>query len=586
MNILKEIKKQNNISIHFLAGTILFITTFYLFLPALNSGFIILDDSFYVTKNHMVNTGLTIESIKWAFTNLDGGFWFPLTWLTHMLDCEIYGLNPWGHHLTNLIFHLLNTLLLYHLLQRTTKAQWRSFFVAAVFAIHPLHIEPVVWISSRKDVLSTFFFFLTIIVYVQYVQKKSKLKYILLILVFVCGLMSKSMVITLPFILLLLDYWPFRRMGHNNFHSTPTEKNSKNPDREIKYTYLILEKIPLFILSISAAALTFFAEKKIHAVASIDSFPVKVRISNAVVSYLKYIEKFFSPSGLSVFYPHPGMPSYSTLCISIFILSGLSLWFFKKRNSQPYLIVGWLWYISTLGPVIGLVQIGSHSMADRYTYIPLIGLTVIFTWGTYDLFTFFNLRSRIYMFFTVILLIILFIVSTHQLKYWRNNISLFRHATLVTKNNFVAHNDLGVALAKSGREAEAIAHLNYAMRQPVLRSEANFNLGNAYSALNQTNLAIFHYKKSIEENPTFSDAYLNLGNLYSRIGDFRSAIKYYKKGIKSDPSDSQLYNSLAVIMAKQNKYNEAVNYLREAIRLDSYEHKCTKKPYKNKPKYS
>jgi len=368
----------------------LVVATLLVFWPVLNSEFINLDDGVYVTNNPNVQRGLTLENVKWAFTDTSAGFWHPLTWLSHMLDCQLFGLNPGAHHLTNLLFHLANTLLLFWVLKRMTGRPGASTFIAALFALHPLHVESVAWVSERKDVLSTFFWILTMGLYLRYVEQPGIHRYLLVLLSFTLGLMSKAMLVTLPFVLLLLDYWPLGRLLFKQ-----DSKSSLLPDpgmahyQRLSPLRLVREKIPLLILSGTWCVLTFFAEKSLGAIGGLGTIPLGTRLANAISSYGLYLERTIWPRNLAVFYPYPDTIPLGQVIMGGFLLVGLSCIVIRYALSRPYLSVGWLWYLGTLVPVIGLVPVGSHVMADRYTYVPLIGLFIMIAMGLPDLWVWF-----------------------------------------------------------------------------------------------------------------------------------------------------------------------------------------------------
>ena len=427
-----------------------------------NHEFVNYDDKDYITENQHVQAGLTLKSIAWAFTSTYASNWHPLTWLSHMLDCEIYGLNPRGHHFTNVFFHILNSILLFLIFKRMTGAFWKSAFVAALFAIHPLHVESVAWAAERKDVLSTFFCMLTMGAYILYVENQGIKKYLLTVLLFTLGLMAKPMLITLPFVLLLLDYWPLGRF------------NKRSPALQ-----LIWEKIPLFVLTAVSSIVTFLVQQK--AMSSLEVFPITARIFNALVSYLSYIVKMIWPFHLAIFYPYPGMPPVWQIAGACLLLVFISCIAIRTVRRYPYFAVGWLWYLGTLVPVIGLVQVGLQSMADRYTYIPLTGIFIIIAWGIPDLIAKWRYKKIGLFITTTTLISILMICTWSQVGCWRNSITLFSHAINVTENNSVAHNNLGSAFADQGKASETIKHYAEALRIDPMYADAHYNLGNAFT---------------------------------------------------------------------------------------------------------
>ena len=367
----------------------LIITTFAVYWQVHNHDFINLDDDLYITENDQVQKGLSRESVVWAFTTTHAANWHPLTWLSHMVDFQLYGLNPKGHHLTNVFFHLLNTLLLFFVLQRMTGALWRSGFVAALFALHPLHVESVAWVAERKDVLSTLFWLLTIWAYTWYVERPRRTRYLLTLLTFTLGLMAKPMLVTLPFVLLLLDYWPLGRFQVGQLDtalSAPGQASLSTRSVWSQTLRLIWEKAPFFALAAASSIVTFLVQKGGGAVRPWERFPITIRIANGLVSYVKYMGKMIWPSDLAVFYPHPGasLPIWQAVAAGLLLLS-ISIAAIRLAKNHPYLAVGWLWYLGTLVPIIGFVQVGGQALADRYTYVSLIGLFIIIAWGVSDI---------------------------------------------------------------------------------------------------------------------------------------------------------------------------------------------------------
>ncbi|MDI6828453.1 MAG: glycosyltransferase family 39 protein, partial [Armatimonadota bacterium] len=431
----------------------------------LGNGFINFDDGEYVTENAHVRAGLTWEGLKWAFTTGHAANWHPLTWVSHMLDVEVYGLKPWGHHFTSLLLHIASALLLYGILRRLTGFQWRSALVAGLFALHPLHVESVAWVAERKDVLSAFFWMLTIWAYSYYVESPKIRTYIPVLAFFMLGLISKPMVVTLPFVLLLLDFWPLCR--------TTFSRNSLCIIPPKKVGYLVLEKIPLFILSAVSCAITYLVQQRGEAVRTLQTVPIADRISNAIFSYVAYIGKMFWPRNLAIFYPYPveGLPIWEVVWLGL-VLICITFVAAYLAWSKPYLIMGWLWYLGTLVPVIGIIQVGSQAMADRYTYIPLIGIFIIIAWGLPDIIGF-TLKSKrkgeaihsfgILPFGAIVSLVVFAICTWIQVGYWRDSVSLFEHTLAATKDNVVAHTSLADALREKGKLQLAAAHYSRAL---------------------------------------------------------------------------------------------------------------------------
>ena len=512
--------------------------------------FVNFDDKDYITENQQVQAGLTLKSIAWAFTSTHAGNWHPLTWLSHMLDCQIYGLNPKGHHFTSVFFHILNSILLFLIFKKMTGVFWKSAFVAALFALHPLQVESVAWAAERKDVLSTFFWMLTMGAYILYVKNPGIKKYLLTVLLFALGLMAKPMLITLPFVLLLLDYWPLGRFNK----------------RSLAYA-LVREKIPLFALAAASSIVTFFAQQSGGAVRSLDTLPLFVRISNALVSYISYIVKMILPHNLAVLYPHPkGFPMWQVAgaCLLLVFISLMAVKIFKRR---PYFAVGWLWYLGTLVPVIGLVQVGHQAMADRYTYIPLIGIFIIIAWGVSDIAARWRYKKEGFVAASAILLLILMAVTWFQLGYWANSITLFSHAIIVTENNSTAHNNLGVALKGQGKLSEAIEHYNEALRIRPKYADTHNNLGNVLADQGKLSEAIKHYTEALRIKPNHANAHNNLGNALFDQGRISEAISYYYKALRIKPNNADAHYNLGNVLFKEKKVDEAIGHYTEALRI-------------------
>ena len=455
-----------------------------------NSDFILFDDPLYVTDNPHVQKGLTATGLIWAFTSFSASNWHPVTWLSHMLDCEIFGLNPTGHHWTNLLLHIANTFLLFIILFQMTQAFWQSAFAAALFALHPLHVESVAWVAERKDVLSTFFGMLTILLYYRYVKKSHGMKYLLVVLFFSLGLMAKPMLVTLPFVLLLLDYWPLKRFQYNAAQTNGIAFQGSFG--------LIWEKIPLFVLVAITCLLTLTAHESRGAFGSLEAFSMKARISNAVVSYVSYIVKTIWPQNLSVFYPHPSstLPTWQPIGAA-FLIAGACFLAIRKLKQYPYIAVGLFWYLGTLVPVIGLIQVGEQAMADRYTYIPLTGLFIIVAWGAPDLLRKYHSRKRILWVSAAIILATLTVRTFFQVSHWKNSITLFKHAIRVTENNSAAHTNLGLALFNAGKIEEAIFHYKKAL---IINPEdvvVLYNLGTAQLYYGRIDAAVLSYTNAL-----------------------------------------------------------------------------------------
>jgi tetratricopeptide (TPR) repeat protein len=522
-------ERQHNKLYVFLIYASLTLATFVAFGKLQNNDFTNYDDNVYVTKNPHVTGGITYESIVWAFTRLYGANWHPLTWLSHMLDCQLFRLNASGHHLTSLVLHVASTLLLFWAFRRMTGAVWRSAFVAAVFALHPLHVESVAWVAERKDVLSGLFWMLTIVAYIRYAEKPRIRRYLLVVLSLTLGLMAKPMVVTLPFVLLLLDYWPLDRLQwpHQCGKEVLPQPKSVDADHNrFSAARLIVEKIPLFTLVAASSIVTYIAQQSGHMVVHV---PLKARVIHVADSYIGYIMKMAYPSRLAVLYPYPTELHLDYMLLLIGI-SALILW---RAKQLRWLTVGWLWYLGTLVPVIGLVQVGDQAMADRYSYLPSIGIFIIVAWGAPELLAKWHYRKIALSAAAAVALVALLICTRMQVSHWKNSSVLFGHTLEVTENNFVIHNGYGVALARNG----------------------------------QMNEAIEHYKKALQIQPEYADAYANLGATLSNQGKFDEAVVCYNRALSIKPNLVLTHSNLGDILLGQNKLDEAVEHFIEALRI-------------------
>ena len=504
----------------------LIMATLVVYWQVRNHEFVNFDDSEYITENRYAQAGLTWKGIIWAFTTTHASNWHPLTWLSHMLDCEFYGLNAGWHHVTNLLFHIVNTLLLFLILNRITGAFWQSAFVAALFALHPLRVESVAWVAERKDVLSTFFWMLTMWAYIRYVERTGIKTYFLVLLFFALGLMAKPMLVTLPFVLLLLDYWPLGRL-----QLCQSNKDRWLNIRETTAIHLIWEKIPLFALTAVSCVVTFYAQ--LGPIASLDKLTVDVRVTNALVSYVSYIGKMIWPLKLAVFYPHPGMLPMWRAAGAGLLLVCISVLVIRAGRRTPYLAVGWLWYLGTLVPVIGFVQVGVQSMADRYTYVPLIGLFIMIAWGFADLVARWRYQRLALATCTGVVLLVFSICAWSQVGHWQNSITLFQHTLGVTKNNYLAH----------------------------------YNLGKAYGEIGRFKEEFEAYQEAIRINPCFARAHYNIGVLFGRMGNYREELQAYNKAIYLKPDHAKAHCNLGVAYAQMGHYSKAISVFKEALRL-------------------
>jgi tetratricopeptide (TPR) repeat protein len=531
-----------------------------------NFDFVGYDDQEYITENSHVQKGLTVENIIWAFTAFHSANWHPLTWLSHMLDCELYGLNPMGHHWTNLIFHMINTILLFIVLERMTGAIWRSAFVAALFALHPLHVESVAWVSERKDVLSTFFGFLMIGAYYRYSKAPDFKNYLLVIIFFSLGLMAKPMLVTFPFVLLLLDFWPLKRFQFKNDYLFQSESTTYFGSKGIYR--LILEKMPLFIPIVMSCALTFFAQKSGGAVQTLGGVSLKNRIANALVSYVNYVLKMFWPSKLAVFYPHPGdaLPAWQIFGAALLISCACFL-AIKAAKKYPYVFIGLFWYLGTLVPVIGLVQVGEQAMADRYTYIPLIGPFIIVAWGVLDLFRKWHYRKIYLSVFVMIILLALTARTFFQVSHWKNGVTLFEHAIKVTENNYKAHNNLATVFGPIDLD-RAIFHYKEAVRIHPKYVTALRNLGLALYNKGDYDEAVSHFTKALNINPQKTEIRMDLANIFFLQAKHEKAISQYSEILKTDSENANAHYNLAYMLSAQKKMDQAEDHYKETLRIN------------------
>ncbi len=511
-------------------------------------GFVNYDDTDYVSANPVVQRGLPLGNIRWAFTTGHASNWHPVTWLSHMMDCSLFGMRPGAHHGMNLIFHVANALLLFGLLKKFTGAFWRSAFVTALFALHPLHVESVAWISERKDVLSTFFLLLTLFAYSRYVNKTSASNYFLVLVLFALGLMAKPMLVTLPFVLLLLDFWPLKRTR--------------------KWPQLVLEKLPMFAMVIGSSIATYYAQKGYGAVQSVSQIPIADRFANAALSYLRYLEKTFWPRDLAIPYLNLGMPAWH-VALAVILLVGISIAAFAFAKSRPWFFTGWFWYLGTLVPVIGIVQVGSQSMADRYTYIPLIGIFIVAAWGVAELTANIPYRKMILAGAAAIILAGCAVASWKQIQFWRNTETLFVRSTTVTKGNYFAHFNLGNYFRAQKRDEEAVAQYEAAVRAFPAYVGALNNLGNALAALGRTNEAAARFAEALKlSGGGDAMAHVNLGNSLQDAGKFDEAIAHYNEAIRANPNLVEAHNALAVALVRKEKIPEAIAEFEAALRIN------------------
>jgi len=520
------------------------------FSQAIHFGFVNFDDDVYVYKNPHVTQGVTLAGAKWAFTHVHSSNWHPLTWLSHMLDAQLYGLNAGGHHFTSILIHTLTAILLFLLLRQMTGFLWRSALVAAVFAVHPLRVESVAWIAERKDVLSGFFFVLTIASYVWFARRWSWIRYLLVLLMFSFALMSKPMVVTLPFVLLLLDYWPLKRF-------TPS-KQSPIPWR------CLIEKIPLLALSAIVCLITVRAQQQ-----AVSPLTLPLRIENAAVSCVIYLRQMIYPAGLVVMYPFPehGLPASAIVAAGIILLA-ISAAVIVLRRKFPWLLFGWLWYLGMLVPVIGILQVGAQAHADRYTYLPQIGLSIALIWTAAELCSQLRQRQLIPVAVSAAIVSLLVICTHRQTAYWRNSEALWTRALVFTSGNIVAQNNLGNALLEEGKVDAAIAHFQEARRIKPDDAKAAFNLGNAFVQKGDLNNGIANLQDALQLKPDYVEAHINLGGALLKTGRAGDAVSHFQTALRLDPLQPNAWNDLGYAHMQQGARDEAAACFQKALQID------------------
>lgn len=614
---------------------VLAVATIAIYWQVRNHGFVNYDDDIYLTSNPHVVSGLTWENVRWAFHSHSDDYWRPLTWLSFMLDFQLFGLKAGAHHLANVVFHLACALLLFQVFHRMTRALWRSAWVAALFACHPLQVQSVAWVAERGEALSACFWMLTLWAYARYVEfrhrgvgaggrgsaetsgvsvddscsdavssARSTRSYRLALVFFALGLMSKPTLVTLPFVLLLLDYWPLRRFQLPLplwRQSTLNSLSRACVDPSSTLRRLFLEKMPFVALSALSSVITFLGQQRMGNVASTEAFPLDLRLGNALISYVRYLGKAFWPTHLAAFYPHPGYwPEWQVIGAGL-ILLGVSFLALRMVQRCPFLLVGWLWFLGMLLPVIGLIQVGPQAMADRYAYLPLIGLFIMVSWGTADLSAFSRHRRLVAGTFATAATALLAACAAIQTSHWRDSVSLWLHTLACTSGNFLAHNNLaaalteqqkwdeaiqhceralqlkpnyaeahnnlGVSLTGQRREEEAIQHFNRALQLEPDHLKAHNNLGTALGARGELNEAVRHFERALQINPDCAEAHANLGNALGAQGKWAEALEHCKRALQITPDYPEAHNNLGNAYAVQGKWTEAIHHYKQALQL-------------------
>jgi cytochrome c-type biogenesis protein CcmH/NrfG len=587
-----------------LAYILLAIATAVVYSPVRRADFVNYDDENYVTQNAHVQAGLSWNTFTWAWRSTEWDNWQPLTWLSHALDCQLYGLNPVGQHFTNVLLHILNVLLLFLLLNRATAAPGRSLLVAALFAVHPLNVESVAWVAERKNVLSTLLFLLALGAYGRYATKPDLRRYWPVPALFMLGLAAKPMVITLPFVLLLLDYWPLRRTEKPSqpVRPHPQGRHKKLPRQTgpllssaalspppASWSRLVLEKAPLLILCVGSAIITVLAQKRGGAVRSLQDFSLWVRLQNALYAYAMYIWKAFWPTRLAVLYPHPGSSlTVLQLGLAAVFLAAVSLFVWKLRLTRPYLVTGWLWYLGTLVPVIGLVQVGQQAMADRYAYVPLIGLFVMLVWGVDDWLDSRKISLPARAGAAAVILIAFSILTWRQVGYWRDSDTLWSHALAMTENNLFAEESIGKSLVRAGHLQDALPHLEAVVRIDPRNPTRRTNLGSGLAQSGRYQDAVREYETAISltsDSEVRIRCYETIALLYGLLGDYPRVRETYRQALQLDPAQaSQIeqrlsqqaadensgpaYLQLGLFLDETGKPSEARSAFAQALKLD------------------
>ena len=548
--------------------------TFAIYAQVIGHQFITLDDDAYIKGNVMVNRGVTLAGVAWAFSTFDQGNWHPLTWIAHMMDSQLFGMNAGGHLLVNALIHIANTLLVFWFLFRTTHARWPSALVAALFALHPLHVESVAWAAERKDTLSTFFGLLSLIAYARYAEARSNGRYAWTAITLALGLLAKPMLVTWPFVMLLLDYWPLRRLRD----PTASEHRWGASHREAATGIwpLLREKLPLFALVAASAVITSLAQSHGGTVRTFQEFPITLRLANALASYVKYVLLAFWPNDLAVYYPYTtaGIPAWQITCAA-FLLIGITAFCFFQWKIRPYFVVGWLWFLGTLVPVIGIVQVGGQTMADRYFYIPSIGLFIVIAFGLADIARSWRVAPSLRTGIAVVVLLILATLTNAQIHRWSDSFTLFKHTLAVTPPNLMIENDLGSALSSSGLHDEAAVHFEKALEiipahYDSLLYDALLNMGITRFYQNRLPEAIEYCQSALRLRPDAPKAHDLLGMALAMQGHGEAALDEIRHAAELAPNDADIQKDLGVTLARLGRIPESIDHFHEALRLNPY----------------
>jgi len=593
---------QNKTKLTVVSCLVLVVATLATYSGVRNNPFAGFDDQTYIVRNLHVQGGVTWKTVSWAFTSTEQSNWHPLTWLSHALDCQVYGLNPRGHHLTSLFLHTLNVLLLFLLLLKATGCRWRSLLVAALFALHPFNVESVAWIAERKNVLSTVFFLAALGTYGWYAAKPGLKRYLVVGVLFALGLAAKPMVITLPFVLLLLDFWPLKRLqgwgpATSSVSGGGKDRKQQTAGGTLASTFsfpslpasrLLFEKVPLLVFSVGSAVITVIAQRS-AAIRTLSQIPLEDRLENALYSYAMYIWKALWPTRLALYYPHPTHTlAWWQLGLALLFLVGVSVLAWNQRSTRPYLITGWLWYLGTLVPVIGIVQVGDQAMADRYAYVPLIGIFVMVVWGIADWADSRNVSLGLRWATSAVVLAALSFLTWRQIGYWRSDYDLWTHTLEITKVNYLAEANLAGALRKLGRAQDALPHYQAAERLNPGQPARHINLAAdlAESGHLQDAIAEYQIAADLTDQPrTLARVYESIAALSAALGDYATVRESYKQAWLADPQhrpemiealeqDTATrptaggFYSLGLLLQQDGKLPEAQDAYAQAIKLD------------------
>ncbi len=534
-----------------LACVLLTVLVMAVFYPVTGHDFLNMDDPFFIEQHH-VPDGLTPANIKQAFT-LHYGMWMPLTWLSHMTDSQLFGRHPAGHHLTSLAIHIANVLLLFLVLRAMTGTFYKALIVAGLFGLHPLNVEPVAYIACRKGLLAAFFWLSTLLVYTAYSRKPAMKRYLAVCLCFVLGMMAKPILVTLPLVLLLLDYWPLGRFGKRKSGS------------------LILEKLPLLAVSAVIGVVTLFTQQQADALSSLAALPLSDRAANALINYAVYLGHIFWPVGLAVFYPRPPDPAWWQPIAAGMLLLIITVNCLDRRRESPYLLIGWLWFLVALLPVIGFIPVGSHNLADRYAYLPAIGIFIMMVWTADEFIREWRIKPAFIGLGVVIFLLVLGFVSRRQLSFWQNNETVFRHALAVTSDNYAAHNNLARALLEKGDLTEARSHLEQALKIHPTFPQALNNMGVLLTAEQQTDRALVYFTRALRYRPDFVEAHFNMARELLARGAYTRALTHYRKALEIDPAyihAADIHYGIGVILASRDKTKQAISHFQEALSFE------------------